>query len=134
MYVNAWLNQFPDRPGNYPSGGPIARNKKIWRNIAKSIDVFAPDIYLSDFEGVCKEYATEGNPLFIPEARRDPVTASNAFYAFGKYGAIGFSPFGIEGLMEDTRQKQDKELLEQLQIDVLYLHKHRNRKIPQRNI
>lgn len=119
MYVNAWLNQFPDRPGNYPSGGPIARNKKIWRNIAKSIDVFAPDIYLSDFEGVCKEYATEGNPLFIPEARRDPVTASNAFYTFGKYGAIGFSPFGIEGLMEDTRQKQDKELLEQLQIDVL---------------
>lgn len=87
--------------------------------LAKSIDVFAPDIYLSDFEGVCKEYATEGNPLFIPEARRDPVTASNAFYAFGKYGPIGFSPFGIEGLMEDTRQKQDKELLEQLQIDVL---------------
>lgn len=35
MYVNAWLNQFPDRPGNYPSGGPIARNKKIWRNIGK---------------------------------------------------------------------------------------------------
>lgn len=34
--------------------------------MAKSIDVFAPDIYLSDFEGVCKEYATEGNHCLLP--------------------------------------------------------------------
>lgn len=62
--------------------------------MAKSIDVFAPDIYLSDFEGVCKEYATEGNPLFIPEARRDPVTASNAFMLLGNMGQLVFRLLG----------------------------------------
>lgn len=117
MYVNAWLNQFPDRPGNYPSGGPIARNLSIWRVQTRSIDFFAPDIYLSDFSHVCDEYASPTNPLFIPEARRDPVTASNAFYAFGKYGAVGFAPFGIEELMKDTRAKQDVQLLKELQIE-----------------
>ena len=67
MYVNAWLNQFPDVPGNYPSGGPIARNVPVWKTVVQSIDIFAPDIYLSDFDGVCREYTFTGNPLFIPE-------------------------------------------------------------------
>lgn len=118
LYVNAWLNQFPDIPGNYPSGGPVARNVPMWKTVVRSIDLFAPDIYLSDFEGVCDEYAFPGNPLFIPEARRDPVTASNAFYAFGKYNAIGFSPFGIEDFVKN-REIPDLELLEKLQIDAL---------------
>ena len=48
----------------------------------------------SDFEGVCKEYATEGNPLFIPEARRDPVTASNAFMLLGNMGQLVFRLLG----------------------------------------
>lgn len=117
MYVNAWLNQFPDRPGNYPSGGPISRNLPIWKIAAQNIDIFAPDIYLSDFTRVCDEYATETNPLFIPEARRDPITASNALYAFGNYGSIGFAPFGIEELMEDTSGEQNLDLLNELQID-----------------
>ncbi len=117
MYVNAWLNQFPDVPGNYPSGGPIARNVPVWKTVVQSIDIFAPDIYLSDFDGVCREYTFTGNPLFIPEARRDPVTASNAFYAFGKYNALGFSPFGIEDFIRNTGNP-DAALLERLQIDV----------------
>lgn len=93
MYVNAWLNQFPDRAGNYPSGGPIARNVPVWKKAALHIDAFAPDIYLSDFDRVCEEYARQGGPLLIPEARRDAVTASNVFPAFATHHSLGFSPF-----------------------------------------
>ena len=123
MYVNAWLNQFPDRPGNYPSGGPIARNLSIWRIVAESIDIFAPDIYLSDFDGVCREYTAGGAPLLIPEARRDAVTASNVFPAFAIYHTLGFSPFGIEDFRADKEEEElsatDQEVLEKLQIDEL---------------
>ena len=31
MYVNAWLEQFPEITGNYPSGGPIAKMMRLWR-------------------------------------------------------------------------------------------------------
>lgn len=124
MYVNAWLNQFPDRPGNYPSGGPIARNLPVWRAAAESIDVFAPDIYLSDFDAVCREYAADGAPLLIPEARRDAVSASNVFWAFAAYCALGFSPFGIEDFRaekewEEELPQTDREVLERLRIDEL---------------
>lgn len=124
MYVNAWLNQFPDRPGNYPGGGPIAGNIPVWKLQAKSIDVFAPDIYLSDFDGVCREYTKGGLPLLIPEARRDAVTASNVFPAFGAYHTLGFSPFGIEDFRaleeeESPEATVDKKVLDQLQIDEL---------------
>ena len=124
MYVNAWLNQFPDRPGTYPSGGPIARNLPVWKTAAKSIDLFAPDIYLSDFDGVCREYTAGGAPLLIPEARRDAVSASNVFPAFAVYHTIGFSPFGIEDFraeeaLEETGGEADKGVLAQLQIDEL---------------
>ena len=34
-----------------------------------------------------------GNPLFIPETS---ASGANALVAFGKYGAIAYSPFGIE--------------------------------------
>lgn len=112
-----------DRPGNYPSGGPIARNLPIWKAAAKSIDIFAPDIYLSDFDAVCREYTLEGAPLLIPEARRDAVSASNVFPAFAVYHTIGFSPFGIEDFSPEKELGQqvraDRELLEQLQIDEL---------------
>jgi hypothetical protein len=49
-------------------------------------------------------YSRPDNPLFIPEANnadRAEVLA-NALYAFGKLGAIGFSPFSIESV--DRRQ------------------------------
>ncbi|MDO4299167.1 MAG: DUF5597 domain-containing protein [Lachnospiraceae bacterium] len=124
MYVNAWLNQFPDRAGNYPSGGPVARNHKVWKAAARSIDLFAPDIYLSDFDGVCKEYTQGGASLLIPEARRDAVTASNVFYAFAAYHALGFSPFGIEDFGTEKEEeaqtvRKQQDLLNDLQIDEL---------------
>jgi len=99
MFVNAWLVQFDNQaPGAYPSGGPTHRVIDIWRAAAPSIDIYAPDIYLDDFPGVCAQYAREDNPLLIPEVRRDNHVTANLLYAIGKYKSIGFAPFGIESM------------------------------------
>ena len=99
MYANAWLVQFPDQtPGDYPSGGPVSRMMDIWHLAAPQLALLSPDIYLADFDGICASYTREGNPLFIPEAR---ASVGNLFIAVGKYDAIGYSPFGIDGPVGD---------------------------------
>ena len=97
MYANAWLGPQPkeDRPGQYPSGGPVTGMLDIWRAAAPKLDLFAPDIYVADFQGVCAGYVRSGNPLFIPEAR---ASLPNLFWAVGHHGTLGYSPFGIEDL------------------------------------
>ncbi len=98
MYVNAWLKFSSwEEPGKYPSGGPLPHVFDIWRAAAPSIDFFAPDIYAIEiFDETCRQYAAGGNPLFIPETTADAAGAARAFYAFGHYGAICYSPFGID--------------------------------------
>lgn len=99
MYVNAWLVQNEGQlPGRYPSGGPVSKMLDVWRAAAPQTDRLAPDIYLPDFKGVCASYARSGNPLFIPEAARGPQSAANVFYAIGQHDALGFAPFGIDGI------------------------------------
>jgi hypothetical protein len=95
MYVNGWLQQ-PNHawPGTYPSGGPMPQVHDIWRAGAPDVDVLAPDLYLPYFDEVCERFSRNGNPLFIPETGTD---AANVIVAVGKYNAIGFSPFGIDG-------------------------------------
>ncbi|MDR1402995.1 MAG: beta-galactosidase, partial [Tannerellaceae bacterium] len=99
MYVNAWLKQSRAvEPGQYPSGGPQPQVLDIWRAAAPSIDFIAPDIYeVDEFDWFCEEYTRSGNPLFIPETKTGPASAARAFYALGKYGALGYAPFGIDG-------------------------------------
>lgn len=99
MYANAWLKQPKGRePGQYPSGGPLPHVIDVWRVAAPSIDFIAPDIYITEeFDWVCDEFTRSGNPLFIPETKVGPAGAARAFYAFGKYNAIGYAPFGIDG-------------------------------------
>ena len=94
MFVNAWLQQ-PDHawPGTYPSGGPLPQVHDVWRAGAPAVDILAPDLYLEYFDEVCQRFTRNGNPLFIPETSANPA---NVLVAFGKYGAIGFSPFFIE--------------------------------------
>ena len=94
MYVNAWLQQ-PNMawPGTYPCGGPLPQVADIWRAGAPAIDILAPDLYLEYFDQVADRFTRNGNPFFIPETSDNPA---NALVAFGKYGAIGFSPFFIE--------------------------------------
>jgi uncharacterized protein DUF5597/glycosyl hydrolase family 42 (putative beta-galactosidase) len=95
MYVNGWLQQ-PNHawPGTYPSGGPMPQVHDVWRAGAPDVDILAPDLYLPYFDQVCERFSRNGNPLFIPETNTD---ASNVIMAIGKYNAIGFSPFGVDG-------------------------------------
>ena len=113
MYVNAWLGPQPkaDLPGQWPSGGPVARVMDIYRAAAPSLDLFAPDIYVPDFKGTCALYNRSGNPLFIPEAR-DQV--GNLFWALGHHAALGWSPFGVEDLNPDGQVAQAYKLLSQM--------------------
>jgi hypothetical protein len=94
MFVNAWLQQ-PNHawPGTYPSGGPLPQVHDIWRAAAPAIDLLAPDLYVEQFDEVAARFVRNGNPLFIPETSANP---HNVLAAFGKFNAIGFSPFFIE--------------------------------------
>lgn len=95
-YTNAWLEQFPWTCGSYPTGGPIAKNHKMWKAVAPTLCCLAPDIYVGYVPQVMEEYAQTDNPLFIPEVRKDAATASYCLYAFAKYNTLGYSPFAIE--------------------------------------
>jgi hypothetical protein len=94
MFVNAWLQQ-PNHawPGTYPSGGPVPQVHDVWRAGAPAVDVLAPDLYLEYFDEVAARFTRNGNPLFIPETS---TNTANVLPAFGRFNAIGFSPFFIE--------------------------------------
>lgn len=102
MYVNTALNRTNRAPGEYPSGGPLPHLFDIWKAAAPSLDLLAPDIYFPNFVELASRYARPDNPLFIPEANNadKAEVPANAFYAFGKLGAIGFAPFSIESVDE----------------------------------
>ncbi len=115
MYANAWLVQNDkQKPGDYPSGGPVSRVMDIWRAAAPAIDFLAPDIYLHDFKAVCASYVRSGNPLMIPEARQGPEAARNAFWAIAEHDAICFAPFGIEDIDTDHPLVESYDVLRQL--------------------
>lgn len=99
MYANAWLPRPHDpTPGVHPSGGPVPRMLPVWQAAAPHIDFLAPDIYDEDFRGYCARYHRIGNPLFIPEARRDERSASAVFYSIAEHDAICYAPFAIDDL------------------------------------
>lgn len=96
MYVNVALNSRNRKPGQYPSGGPLAHLIDIWRAAAPSIDVLGVDIYDKGYADWVAKYHLPNNPLFIPEIRLEDKDAMYALYAFGHHGAMGFCPFSIE--------------------------------------
>ena len=125
MYVNAWIVQFEDeKPGQYPSGGPISKILDIWRAGGPQIDIFATDIYLPDFKRICASYTRSGNPLLIPEATGDvwfkreawrlDESARNIFWAIAGHDAICFAPFGVEGTDVNQPIVQSYEVLSEL--------------------
>lgn len=118
-YANAWLKQYPWNPGSYPSGGPVRTVHRIWKITAPSLYTLAPDIYVPYCVDIMDEYSYEGNPLFVPEIRKDAVASSYALYAFAGKNAIGFSPFGIEDLAlnPDSLEKPPMEVMIALNID-----------------
>lgn len=105
MYVNAWIVQPNDKkPGDYPSGGPQAHVHDIWRIAAPSIDILALDVYLPNFIEISDQYHHSWNPLFVPESFSGDKGAANAFYAIGNHSGIGYSPFGIDNVVENPSQ------------------------------
>lgn len=118
-YTNAWLRQYPWYAGSYPSGGPVREMHRIWKRVAPSLFTLAPDIYVPYVADVLDEYGYDGNPLFVPEVRKDAVTASYCLYAFGEKNAIGYSPFGIEelALSPEEIDKPPMETMIALNID-----------------
>jgi hypothetical protein len=97
MFVNAALYSPGRVPEFTPSHGrPWDLVMDIWRAGGPQIDILSPDIYGGDFAAFCAKYTQSGNPLFIPETGGGPTLAARALYAFGRYDAIGISPFGID--------------------------------------
>lgn len=99
VYVNAWIKQgFGPEPGMYPSGGPQPHLFDIWHAAAPSVDLLGPDLYATAiFDFTLKGYDQPGNPVLMPETRPTPDGAARAFYAFGNYNMLCYSPFGIDG-------------------------------------
>lgn len=100
MYVNAALRDPLTNPPatNYESGGPTDNVIPIWKAAAPSIDLLAPDIYLTGSERILKVldlYARNDNALFVPEASftEDKV---KYFYTVLAHGGIGFAAFGVD--------------------------------------
>lgn len=101
MFANAALIRPGYLPGRYVSAGPLPHLIDVWRAASPSTDFIAPDIYFPNVAEWMAKYTRSSNPLFVPEARMSPQAAVDAFYAFGKHDAIGYSPFAIEGNSAD---------------------------------
>ncbi len=112
MYVNNWLKSpraFPVTtvPGDdYPSGGPTINMFPVWKAMAPSIDLLAPDIYVPNNENyrkVMRDFHQPGNPLLIPESLGfEPFPGASGYarylyFALGD-GAVGFANFGLDRL------------------------------------
>jgi len=97
MFANASIGRQDRKIATYPCGGPIPFVMDIWQCAAPQLDAISPDIYYGDFEGHCRAYTQNGNPLIIPETRGDDVGLGRALLAYAEHGALCFSPFGIEG-------------------------------------
>jgi len=115
MYVNAALRDPLSNPmaTNYESGGPTDNVIPIWKAAAPSIDLLAPDIYLSGTERILKVidlYDRPDNALFVPEAALSPDKVKYLYDVIAR-GGIGFSPFGID---DNGRQITDAEMTERL--------------------
>ena len=91
---------------------------------APRLDMLTPDIYQPNFEAWCRKYTQRGNPLFIPEMRRDEVGARNVFYAIGQHDAIGVSPFAVDSLEQPAQAPLGKSYAVLQQLTALILEHH----------
>lgn len=98
LSANCWLNKAGEKPGTYPSGGPVSRMMEVWHYCAPNIDIIAPDIYVPNFVEVCDEYTRRNNPLYIPECATHSYAGPRAIFCVGHYHAMCYSPFGFEDM------------------------------------
>lgn len=101
-FVNAWDAAGGNLiAGVWPSGGPNYLMLDIWQAGAPDIDVLANDNYSAAFGSSAANFVHNKNPLLVPEAcaiwMNDTISAApKAFFSFGHFKAMGFSPFGID--------------------------------------
>lgn len=101
-FVNAWDASGGNLiPGVWPSGGPNFLMLDIWQAGAPAIDILANDNYSPTFGLSAANFLHNKNPLLLPEAcaiwMNDTISAApKAFFCFGHFKAMGFSPFGID--------------------------------------
>lgn len=100
MYVNGALNRPDQKPGQYPSAGPIPHVFDIWKAGGPDIDLVGLDAYFPNYVYWADQFKRTDNPVFVPEANRAGRTdaGGNAFYTLGELEGIGFAPFHIETL------------------------------------
>lgn len=128
MYVNAALNRPNLAPGEYPSGGPLPHLIDVWKTAAPTIDFLSPDIYFPDYEKWVSKYSFENNPLFVPEVRLGEANGVQALYTFGKFNALGYSPFSIESTANPEQANLTKSYHLLRQLTPLILEKQRDNK------
>ena len=97
MTVNCWLDK-GQKPGKYPTGGPVAKLMPIWKHAAPSIDIYGPDIYIPTFLKTCDCYTKGGNPLYIAECATHSYAGIRELYVIGHYHGMCYSPFGFEDI------------------------------------
>jgi beta-galactosidase GanA len=99
-----YLNHSLSNPLQEPAAGRLSWDAKtshvldIWKAMAPSISMIAPDIYLSQYaqyEKVLDGYGRKDNAMFVPETGNAEPFARYFFAALG-HGAIGWSPFGLD--------------------------------------
>ena len=100
MYANAALRDplHPGRQGSWESGGPTDDVLDVWKAVAPSLDVLAPDIYMPEYAKYVKTlelYARPDNALMVPETGRSPEYARFCFRTIGM-GGLGWAPFGMD--------------------------------------
>jgi hypothetical protein len=97
MFANAALYRLGGGQPPASGGRPWDLVMDVWRAGGPQIDFLGPDPHsVSDYAAFCAKYTQSGNPLFIPETNGGPGSAARMIYAFGRYDAIGYSPFAID--------------------------------------
>jgi hypothetical protein len=102
MYLNGALIHSNGRYG-VPIAGPLPHIMDVWKAGAPAINFLGPDFYNPDFKFWSDLYTRDRDPLFIPEIRFEAGDDAKAFFAFGNYNCLSFSPFSIESI--DTPKK-----------------------------
>ena len=102
MYVNVALNRPDQKPGGYPSGGPLPHLFDIWKAGGPAIDMIGLDAYFPNYTWWADQFKRPDNPVYVPEANRagQVDAGGNAFYTLGQLDGIGFGPFAIETIAD----------------------------------
>jgi hypothetical protein len=133
MFVNAWLRQGKDKPGEdvpggYPSGGPLPQVLDAWRAGGPAIDILAPDVHVPNYAEWCAWYTRPSPPrrlqLFhgvrCPRGRpaSHRIGTDSAFRAIGRWLKLDFTHpcsylpihgrWGIRGCNERVRVAETK--------------------------